>query len=37
MGSGNYGIFGDTFYSELPNQILTENNGYIAPENADES
>lgn len=38
MGSGNYsGTLGDTFYSELPNQILTENNGYIAPENADES
>jgi hypothetical protein len=38
MGSGNYGgTWGDTFYSGLPNQILTENNGYIAPEDADAS
>jgi len=36
MGSGNdYGLWGNTFYSGLPNQILTENNGYIAPEDAD--
>tara|TARA_B110000908_G_scaffold160301_1_gene203372 strand:- start:700 stop:969 length:270 start_codon:yes stop_codon:yes gene_type:complete len=38
MGSGNYGgTWGDTFYSGLPNQVLTENNGYIAPEDADAS
>jgi len=38
MGSGNdNGIWGNTFYSGQPNQILTENNGYIAPESPDES
>lgn len=36
MGSGNYsGIWNNTFYDGLPNQILTENDGYIAPENPD--
>ena len=38
VGSGNnYNLWGDPFYNGIPNQILTENNGYIAPEAADES
>ena len=38
VGSGNEdGIWGNTFYDGLPNQILTENDGFIAPEAPDES
>ena len=37
VGSGNdYNAWNDKFYDGLANQILTENNGYIAPEAPDE-